>query len=127
MGNKYLEIRKKKCDENLKKELEVNLYQVDKKEINYIKDNENFITYSIQPYALYEGKIVCDKFRKVKQDIFDFYGIEDDKYNEMIDFYDYDKYIPFLEKFYDKPFKEIYDELVGEMEDRIKKIEANKR
>lgn len=118
---------KKKCDENLKKELEVNLYQVDKKEINYIKDNENFITYSIQPYALYEGKIVCDKFRKVKQDIFDFYGIEDDKYNEMIDFYDYDKYIPFLEKFYDKPFKEIYDELVGEMEDRIKKIEANKR
>lgn len=117
---------KAECDSEMRKELAVNMYRSNKRSVNYIKDQENFILYSIQPYALYEGKNIYPKFKKVKEDIYKMYGIEDTKYDTMVDYYDYTKYIPYLEKFFEKPFKEIYDDLVNSMKKRIVDIEMSK-
>ena len=38
----------------------------------------------------------------------------------MIDFYDNDKYIPYIEKFYGKSFKTIYNDLVKKMKENVK-------
>ena len=120
------------CDEiefdaEAKKELAINMYEHNKKMINYVKDEENFILYSIQPYGVYEGRIIYNQFSNVKKDIYEFYGIEDDNYNVMIDYYDYSKYIPYIESFFEKPFKDIYNENVELMKERIIKIESTKR
>ena len=45
----------------------------------------------------------------------------------MIDFYDNDKYIPYIEQFFGKPFDEIYGDLIDKMNFRIEKIKLNKK
>ena len=115
------------CSANIKEELEVNLYEHNGKKINYIADSENFAMYSIQPYALYEGRIVIEQFKKIKECEVNFYGVNDESFENMIDFYDYDKYIPYIEKFFQKPFKEIYDDLINKMKERISKINMKSR
>ena len=117
---------KESCSANLKEELEVNMYEHNGKKINYIADSDNFTMYSIQPYALYEGKVVVEQFKKVKECEANFYGVNGESFENMIDFYDYDKYIPYIEEFFEKPFKEIYDGLVKKMKEKINKIN-NKR
>ena len=118
MGKEY-------CDPKLKEELSINLYSVDKKRINYIKDSDNFLLYSIQPYALFEGRTIIEWFKMLKEVETKFYGIDNGDYDKWIDFYDNEKYIPYIEKFYDKPFDDIYEELVGSMRKRM--IDINKR
>lgn len=112
------------CDPKLKEELTVNMYTENKKRINYVRDVDNFLLYSIQPYALFEGRTIIEWFKKLKEVETKFYGIDNGDYEHWIDFYDNDKYIPYIEKFYDKPFDEIYSELVDSMK---KKINPNKR
>lgn len=116
---------KEPCNPRLKKELEINMYTEKKKKINFIEDMDNFILYSIQPYALYEGRVVIEWFKKVRDVEQEAYGIEKDNYDYWIDFYDNEKYIPYLEKFYEKPFEEIYGDLITGMQEKIK--ECNKK
>lgn len=108
-------------DSKMKEELTINMYQVDKKKINYVKDSENFLLYSIQPFALLEGKVVIEWFKEIKAVEKKFYDIDSEEYEDMIDFYDYDKYIPFIEKFYGMPFEDVYNEQVEKMKINIRK------
>ena len=117
---------KESCPANLKEELEVNMYEHDGKKINFIEDSDNFTMYSIQPFALYEAKVIIEQFKKVKECEVNFYGVNEESFENMIDFYDYDKYIPYIEKFFEKPFKEIYDELVKKMRGKINKINTKR-
>lgn len=110
------------CDPRLREELEINKFVFDKKEINYVKDSDNFLLYSIQPYALFEGRTVIEWFKKLKEVETKFYGIDNGDYDSWIDFYDNDKYIPYIEKFYDKPFEDIYNELVATMKKRVTEV-----
>jgi anion-transporting ArsA/GET3 family ATPase len=50
------------------------------------------------------------------------YGVDTGHYDDMIDYYDYDKYIKFIEGFYDKSFDEIYKETVDQMRENVKKV-----
>lgn len=113
-------------DQDARKELAVNMYKSNRKNVNYIRDRDNFILYSIQPYALYEGKNIYPKVKKVKEDIYKMYEIEDTKYDTILDYYDYTKYVPYVEKFFEKPFEEIYNDLVNSMKKRIVDIEMSK-
>ena len=40
--------------------------------------------------------------------------------------YNYKKMIPFIENFYGKPFKQVYDKLVSRMKNNIEKIKEEK-
>jgi len=113
-----------RCDPKLREELIANMYKVDGKKVNYVEDKDNFILYSIQPFAMFEGKTIIKWFEKLKEVEKQFYGIESDHYDEWVDYYDNEKYIPYLEKFFEKPFEEIYGELVEEMK---KKMISTKR
>jgi len=113
---------KEECNENLKEDLKVNMYTIKSRKINYIKDADNLFTYSIQPYAIFEGKVIIEQFREMQRSEEKIFGIKEGDYDSMIDFYDYDKYIPFIEKFYEKPFKEVYNDLVNSMRENIKKV-----
>lgn len=109
-------------DEKTREELKLNLFKDGKKMINYVKDSENFFLYSIQPYALLEGKMVIELFKKIKNVEIDTYDIDTGYYDDMIDYYDYDKYIPFVEAFYNRSFDEIYDDIVNQMRNKVNNI-----
>ena len=115
---------KEPCDPKIREEIALNMHEVDKKRINYVKDTDNFILYSIQPYALYEGRTIIEWFKRVRDVETKVYGVDNGDYKYWVDFYDNDKYIPYIEKFYDKPFEEIYGELVESMR---KKANISKR
>lgn len=118
---------KEDCDEDIKRDLKINMYKVNDKQINYIKDSDNLFTYSIQPYALLEGKIVVEQFRDMQRSEEKIYGIKEGDFDSMIDFYDYNKYIPFIEKFYGKSFKTVYNEFLKQMKENIKKYSPRKK
>lgn len=107
-------------ESKIKEELIINMYEIDKKKINYVKDSDNFLLYSIQPFALLEGKIVIEWFKKIKEVEKKFYDIDSSEYEDMIDFYNYDKYIPFIEEFYGMSFEDVYNEQVEKMKINIK-------
>lgn len=107
-------------DSKIKEELTINMYEIDRKKVNYVKDVDNFLLYNIQPFALLEGEVVIEWFKKVKEVEEKFYDVDSDEYEDMIDFYDYDKYIPFIEEFYDMEFKDIYNEQIEKMKVNIK-------
>ena len=98
------------------------MYKDGSKRINYVRDSDNFLLYSIQPYAVLEGKVVIEWLKKIRDVEIATYGIDTGHYDDMIDYYDYDKYIKFIEGFYDKPFDEIYKETVEQMRENVKKI-----
>lgn len=110
------------CDEELREELALNMYKDGSKRINYVRDSDNFLLYSIQPYAVLEGKVVIEWLKKIRDVEIATYSIDTGHYDDMIDYYDYDKYIKFIEGFYDKPFDEIYKETVEQMRENVKKI-----
>lgn len=110
------------CDPELREELAVNMWMENKKRINYIADSENFLLYSMQPYALHEGKTIKKWFEKIKEVQQKVYGVDGSHWDHWIDFYDNDKYIPYIEKFYEKPFEEIYGELVAGMKAKVKEV-----
>ncbi len=118
---------KEDCNPKLKEEIKINMYTNNGKLINYVKDSENFLLYSIQPFALLEGKIVLKQFLDIKKAQENIYGVISDEYESMIDFYDYDKYIPYIEKFYGKSFNSIYNEQLKEMKKRIIEAKKNNR
>lgn len=118
---------KEKCNPKLKEEIKINMYTHNNKLINYVKDSDNFLLYSIQPFALLEGKVVMEQFLNIKKAQENIYGINSDDYETMIDFYDYDKYIPYIEKFYGKSFKTIYNEQLNEMKKKILQIKKEVR
>lgn len=107
------------CDDDLRKELALNLHKINGKRVNFVKDSDNFLLYSIQPFALFEGRTIIEWFKKLRDVEQKFYGIEKDNYETWIDFYDNEKYIPYIEKFYDKPFEEIYNDLLEDMKKRV--------
>lgn len=110
---------KESCNEALKNELMLNMYRHEGKLINFVEDSENFLLYSIQPFSLLEGKVIMEQFKKVKESEKQIYDVDGDDYEGMIDFYDYSKYIPYIEKFYGKSFKTIYNDQLKEMKKRI--------
>ena len=77
------------CNPKLKEEIKINMYTNNGKLINYVKDSENFLLYSIQPFALLEGKVVLKQFLYIKKAQENIYGVTSDEYESMIDFYDY--------------------------------------
>lgn len=109
-------------DEKTREEIRLNLFKDGNKRINYVKDSENFFLYSIQPYALLEGKMVIELFKKIKETEIEIYGINTGYYDDMIDYYDYDKYKPFVEKFYGRSFDEIYEDIVNQMKEKVNKV-----
>jgi len=111
---------KEECDPKLKEDLTANMFKFDNKKINYIRDVDNFLLYSIQPYALFEGRVIINQFKEIKECEKKFYGVDEGDYDSMIDFYDNDKYIPYIEKFYKKSFKTIYNDLVKKMKENVK-------
>lgn len=113
---------KESCNEVLKNELMLNMYREEGKLINFVEDSENFLLYSIQPFSLLEGKVIMEQFKKVKESGKKIYDVDGDDYEGMIDFYDYSKYIPYIEKFYGKSFKTIYNDQLKEMKKRINKL-----
>lgn len=115
------------CNPKLKEEIKINMYTNNGKLINYVKDSENFLLYSIQPFALLEGKVVLKQFLDIKKAQENIYGVTSDEYESMIDFYDYDKYIPYIEKFYGKSFNSIYNEQLKEMKKKIIEVKKNNR
>lgn len=116
-----------KIDEKMKEDLAINLYSVNKKDVNYIDESDNFLLYSIQPFALFEGKVIIEWFKKIRQVERDFYGVDSSLYDYMVSFYDYDKYIPFIEDFYGMPFEDVYNELLEKMKNNIKSINKGTR
>ena len=64
------------ASDKLKEELTVNLYKENGKKVNYIKDSDNFLLYSIQPYAIFEGKTIIEWFRQVADMEKKYYGID---------------------------------------------------
>jgi hypothetical protein len=110
---------KEPCDPKLREELMLNLYEVDGKRVNFVNDQNNFILYSIQPFALFEDKIVIEWFKKIKEVEEKIYGIKSTNYDQSIDYYDSGKYIPFIEQFYDEPFDKIYSDLIDAMKKKI--------
>lgn len=114
------------CDERLKEALTLNIYKVGGKKINFVEDTDNFLLYSIQPFALYEGKVIKRQYEEVKEAQEKFYGVVDNEYDSSMDFYDNDKYIPYIEKFYGKSFEEIYNDLIRQMRENIVKKTSKK-
>ena len=112
------------CEEELRKDLALNLYKAKGKRVNFVKDSDNFLLYSIQPFALFEGRTIIEWFKKLRDVEQKFYNVEKDNYESWIDFYDNQKYIPYIEKFYEKPFEQIYRELVDGMK---KNVSINKK
>ena len=110
---------KEPCDSKLREELRINMYAENKKRINYVRDVDNFLLYSMQPYALLEGRTIIQWYRKIKEVETKVYGVDKGDYDHWINFYDNDKYIPYIEKFYDQPFEEIYNGLVENMRRNI--------
>ena len=115
---------KEPCNPKLREELRINMYTENKKRINYVRDVDNFLLYSMQPYALLEGRTIIEWFKKIKEVETKIYGVDKGDYEHWIDFYDNDKYIPYIEEFYEQPFEEIYNGLVDNMR---KNIISNKR
>lgn len=112
---------KEECDSKIREDLTVNMYKVKGKKINFIYDQDNLFTYSIQPYAVLEGKVIVEQFKEMQRCEEKIFGVKEGDYDSMIDFYDYGKYIPFIEKFYGKSFKTVYNDMLKGMKENIKK------
>ena len=118
--------KKEECDEKVREELYVNMYVKGRKHINYISERDNPFLYDIQPYALYEARDLKERFVKLKQCEEMVYGVNEGDYENIIDFYNYDKYIPYIEKFYGKSFDKIYNNLIKEMRKKVEMIKTKK-
>lgn len=106
-------------DEKIKDDLITNMIMVNRKRINFIEEKENMFTYAIQPFALFEAKLAYKWFEELKKIHIDVYGFNDDGYDGWLDTYNYKKIIPYVEKAYKKPFREVYKQLVSDMKENL--------
>lgn len=114
------------CNSDIKEDLIANLYIHKGKEINFLIEEDNQFEYSIQPYALFEADFINEKLDRLKKRHYEVYGVEDKAYDVIKEIYNYKKMIPFIENFYGKPFKQVYDKLVRRMKNNIEEIKEEK-
>lgn len=108
-------------NDKLKDDLMLNMYKDEKGQlVNFIKDSDNLLMYSVTPFGLLESKIIKPIFEKMIENERKVYGEEvHDDLKSMITFYDEREYIKFLEDFHEESFDEIYENLIRGMAENI--------
>lgn len=103
-----------------KMELTLNMYK-DKngKRINFVRDIDNLFVFSIQPYAKYESKYILSEFDKIKQIELEMYGKKHFNWEYWDNFYDNKMIFNTASEIMEKPFNEIYEELLDKYKANI--------
>ena len=99
--------------EDVRKELYLNMYRKNGKNINFIKDTDNLFLFSLQPYAKYEAKYILERFQELKDIELKVFGKNCKVWKSWETFYDqdaiYDKASEIMGRDFDDYYKEQLD------------------
>lgn len=111
-----------------KKELKLNMYRDENgKFINFIKDSENLLLFSVQPYARYETYYILEEFMKLKKIELEAYGKNSEIWKFWERFYNNNLIYKTFSKLVDMPFSEYYNIQLGKYRERIAKYKSNNK